>query len=365
MKKVWIIGGIVAVLILAGVGLFLWKKDKAFTGYEVVREMDGSDTATYVCVDKKLIRYGQEGARAIDKDGNLIWNITYSTMKNPVYSFCGSVMAMADVGAKTYLIADGTGISQTFSTPYEIQAISVAKQGVIAVMMNAEDKDYIYLFDKEGKVLAEIETVVARDGFPITLALSEDGTKLATSYTRIVDDEPVGCITFYNFGGVGKSYTRNLVGQFQYAGSMIPRISFWDNDTVAAVGEDVLELFSMKEIPSEIAKKEIKNTIRSIAFGDYLCMISRGADGNEILEAYDKSGEVRMMKVITFPYVGFQTSGKDIVLYSYSGCEVYTVGKGLVFSGTFENGVRNLFTIGQNRYYLVEDKKERVIRLVH
>jgi len=53
----------------------------------------------------------------------------------------------------------------------------LAKQGVTAVLMNGENTDYIYIYDKDGTLLSEIETVVARDGFPLAIALSEDGTK--------------------------------------------------------------------------------------------------------------------------------------------------------------------------------------------
>ena len=363
MKKLKIVIAVLVLLFVAGVAVHSVFGKREYEGYEVVRELEVSEVLNYSEVDGALVRCGKEGAQAVSKDGTVLWNVTYGTMKNPSFTFCGSVMAIADIGAKQYLLSDGTGITKTFSTPYQIQAISVSKQGVTAVLMNGEEKDYICLYSKDGELLSEIETVVARDGFPLALALSEDGKKLITSYMKVERDEPVSSVTFYNFGEVGQNYTRNLVGQVQYAQCTVPRITFWDNDTVAVVGDNVLELFSMKEIPEPIHKKEISSEIKSIAFGDYLCMVTKNKEGQEILEAYDKSGEIRMKKVITFPYVGMHTAGKEVVLFSYSDCEIYGIDGTLIYRGTFENGVRHMFVIGGNRYYLVENRLVRVIRL--
>ena len=365
MKKIKIIGlAVVAVLAIGVIGYFVTAK-KEYKGYEVVQELEISDVLEYAEVDGALVRCGREGAQAIVKDGTLLWNVTYGTMKNPKFVFCGSVMAVADIGAKQYLISDGTGSTKTFSTPHPIQMVCVAKQGVTAVLMNGEEKDYICLYSKEGELYAEIETVVAQDGFPLAIALSEDGKKLVTSYMKVERDEPMSSVTFYNFDEVGQNSTRNLVGQVQYSECMVPRVEFWDNDTVLAVGENVMELFSVEEVPKSLHKKEITAEVKSIAFGDYFCTVTKNKDGQEVLEAYNKSGEVCMKKVITLPYVGLHTAGDEVVLYSYSGCEVYDIKKGtLIYQGAFENGIRQMFVIGGNRYYLVENRLVRVIKLV-
>lgn len=364
MKKMWIIGIAVAAVLLSGI--IIWKAfgNKEYTGYEVVQELENGESAEYIEVDGVLVRCGKEGAQAVAKDGTLLWNVTYETMKNPKYVFCGSVMAVADIGEKQYLLSDGNGGIKTFSTPYPIQMISVAKQGVTAVLMNGEDTDYIYLYSKDGELLSEVETVVAQDGFPLAIALSEDGKKLVTSYMKVERDEPTSSVTFYNFGEVGQNYTRNLVGQVQYPECLVPRLEFWDNDTVMVMGENVMELFSMEERPKSLHKKEIQAEIQSIAFGDYFCMVTKNKEGQTVLEAYNKSGEVCMKKVVALTYVGLHTAGDEVVLYSYSGCEVYNIKKGLVYQGTFENGLRQMFVIGGNRYYLVENRLVRVIKLV-
>ncbi len=365
MKKTKIIVALAAVLLVVGIVVLFVFGSRNYKGYEVVQELEISEVSEYAESGGALIRCGKEGAQAVAKDGTLLWNVTYGTMKNPKFVFCGSIMVVADIGAKQYLISDGSGATKNFSTPYPIQMVSVAKQGVTAVLMNGENTDYIYIYDKDGALLSEIETVVARDGFPLAIALSEDGTKLITSYMKVERDEPVCSVTFYNFGEVGQNYTRNLVGQVQYEECLVPRIEFWDNDTVLVMGENIMEIFAMDEIPESVFKKEITAEIKSIAFGDYFCTVTKNKDGQEVLEAYNKTGEVCMKKVPALSYVGMHTEGDEVVLYSYSGCEIYNIKKGeLIYQGTFENGIRQMFVIGGNRYYLVENRLVRVIKLV-
>lgn len=363
MKKNKILLIIIGVLLIGGLIAYLFLGNKNYEGYEVVQELENSEVLEYVEVDGALVRCGREGAQAVDKDGTLLWNVTYATMKNPKFVFCGSVMAIADIGAKQYLLSDGTGSTKTFSTPYPIQAIDVAKQGVTAVLMNGEEKDYICIYGKDGELYCEIETVVARDGFPLAIALSENGKKLVTSYMKVERDEPLCGIAFYNFDEVGQNYNRNLVAQVQYSECMVPRLEFWGNDKVMVVGENVLELFQMKETPESVFKKEITAEIKSIAFGDYFCMVTKNKDDQDVLETYNRSGELCMKKVLTIPYVGMHTSGDEVVLYSYSGCEVYDAKKGLLYQGTFEDGIRSMFAVGGNRYYLVGNRSVRVIKL--
>ncbi len=365
MKKIKVIGLVVAVLmVFAAAGYFIIA-NKDYKGYEVVQELENNEALEYAEVDGALVRCGREGAQAVAKDGTLLWNVSYGTMKNPKFVFCGSVMVVADIGAKQYMLSDGTGSTKTFSTPYPIQMVDVAKQGVTVVLMNGEENDYICMYSKDGELLTEIETVVSRDGFPLAIALSEDGKKLVTSYMTVERDEPTSSVTFYNFGEVGQNYIGNLVAQVQYTECTVPRLEFWDNDTVLVMGENVMELFSMEERPLSVYKKEISSEIKSIAFGEYFCTVTKNKDGQEVLEAYNKSGKVCMKKVISLPYVGLHTQGNEVVLYSYSGCEIYDVKKGLMtYQGTFENGIRQMFIIGGNRYYLVENRLVRVIKLV-
>ena len=123
MNRKLILGIAAGVILLAGVIAWLVLGNKSYTGYETVQELENGEALEYAEIDGVLVRCGKEGAQAIAKDGTLLWNVTYGTMKNPKYVFCGSVMAVADIGEKQYLLSDGSGTVKTFSTPYPIQML--------------------------------------------------------------------------------------------------------------------------------------------------------------------------------------------------------------------------------------------------
>ena len=131
LKKVKIAILVFVVLSVAGLAVYYFLGNRSYKGYEVVQELEISEVSEYAEADGALIRCGKEGAQAVAKDGTMLWNVTYGTMKNPRFVFCGSMMAVADIGAKQYLLSDGTGSTKTFTTPHPIQAVSVAKQAVL------------------------------------------------------------------------------------------------------------------------------------------------------------------------------------------------------------------------------------------
>lgn len=370
MKK-WFLLIISGVLLIALVLVFFFFKNRKVKTFVVQKELtDGSVSAdmaldtSFVTSGKNLVRFDKEGSEAVAPDGTKLWNITYSTMKNPSFSFCGEMTAVADLGAKQYYLTEGDGIARPFTVPFPIQAICVASQGVTAVLMNDIEKDYVNLYDKEGTLLSEICTIVQRDGFPVAIALSPDGKKLVTSYVEIDNDEALTNLTFFNFGEVGKNYTRNLVGQVQYQGSLVPRLSFLENDAFVAVGERELEFFSVSELPSSVNKISLSANIKSIAVGDYFCVVLEDPEmKQDVLYAYNSAGTQVLKKGIGITYIGLHTAGKDIAVYSYTGCDFYRIGEGLCLSATMENGVRSMLAVGDGRFYLVEERAVKVIKL--
>ena len=93
MKKFQVIGIVAVILLTLGVVGYFALGKKEYKGYEVVQELEISEVLEYAEVDGALVRCGREGAQAVSKDGTLLWNVTYGTMKNPKFAFCGSVMA--------------------------------------------------------------------------------------------------------------------------------------------------------------------------------------------------------------------------------------------------------------------------------
>ena len=54
---------------------------------------------------------------------------------------------------------------------------------------------------------------------------------------------------FYNFGNVGSNQVDNLVGSFEYKGSVAPDINFTSQNYLTSFRDTGIELYSMTQVP--------------------------------------------------------------------------------------------------------------------
>lgn len=357
---------LVALLLAVGAAAYHYYTERLlFTGYETLSRTEWAEGGSYLKSEKGLIRYTDNGAQAVDENGNLLWNITYE-MKDPMLACCGEMTAIAERGGRRLLVTDAAGTVREIATLYNIQAVAAAEQGVTAVLMNAAEKDYISLYDKNGTLLSEINTVVKNDGFPQAVALSKDGRKLVTAYLMPEGDSLISCVTFYNFGGVGENHIRNIVGQVQYENTLVPRLAFLDNDTLGVFYETGFELFSMKEVPASVAQVTFDEKIRSIAVGSLLVFVLENKTGNDRnhLVAYDKQGKKRMDLTNSYSYDTVAVGEEEVILHGTLSCLILRTDGRTKFRHEFETNIKELFPIGRNRYFLVSGSEAQTIKLI-
>ena len=196
----------------------------------------------------------------------------------------------------------------------------------------------MYLYDKNGTVLSEIETVVARDGFPLSLALSEDGTKLITSYMKVEGDEPVSSVTFYNFGEVGKNETDNYVSGYDYLNTIIPYVQFMDNDSAFGVSDDRIVFFSGGERPVNVSSALLDEEVQSIYYSDkYVGLVFRNQTGESAyrLDVYNDNGNKIHSELFDLEYTDIVFNKDQIIIYSDQECSICNM-KGVdKFTGSF------------------------------
>ena len=355
----------VGLVCLVGIGIYYnYNATQTFNGYETIYSTDWQNTGEYVQNGSQIIRYTGNGAEAVDTEGNLLWNITYE-MKNPTIACCGDMAVIAERGGRQLLLSTGSGTVLRETMLYPVYSVAIAKQGVFAVMMNSDDRDYIHLYDKNMSLLYEIETVVAGDGFPQAMALSEDGTKLVTSYLAVAGDRLTSHVTFYNFSNVGENYIRNIVGQVQYDDSLVPRLAFLDNDTICAFTETGFEMFAMKEVPASKVKIVFEERIKSIAIGEILAFVLENAAGNEKnhIVAYDMQGNKCMDVTNSYSYEYVRAGEQEVLLHSGLSVLALRLNGSKKFQYEFEANIEAMFPIEKNKYFLIYQGAVHTIKL--
>lgn len=340
MKKYkWqIIGGSVLAVLLITVITIAVKKinrnKRTYLNFDVVGETAAfgeSSEVNYLPAAKGVFRYTRDGAKVIDKKGNTVASFSY-TMNKPSGDTCGNAAAVGEIGGRSLVImanVDNAGAVTTVTTPYPIVKVQVASQGVTAVWMNDGEQDFIHLYDAEGNLIADLNTPVSLSGFPIDIALSNDGTKLVTAYVNYEKDVFQTQLTFYNFGLVGGNYKDKLVDLQIFKDEMVADVEFMNNNTVVAFAEDGFFVYDMPEIP--VLKQEIrtKEVIRSAAYSDkYIGQIVEGGEGstNFVIRVYNLDGKIVDEKQTNEWYTGFRIDKGDAILFNDSGIYIYRVG---------------------------------------
>lgn len=184
-----------------------------------------------------------------------IWNKAFE-FDNPIADVNGDYAAVADQGANSIFLFNTEKEVGEVTMPYPIKKVSVAKKGVVAAILEDTNDSYIEIRDKENQVISSGKTALEETGYPIDLAISDDGKKLAVSYVSIDGGKSSSKLMFYNFGEVGQSEVDNLVGAYELNDTILPKMEFLNNDLLVAYGDDKLMLYKIKEKPEKIWEED-------------------------------------------------------------------------------------------------------------
>lgn len=369
---------LVVILIAVGAGVYM-NRTTYYNDYEVLSSAESSNTTQmdYLAYNGSLIKYSKEGISYLDKEGNSVWMESYN-MKQPKAVVSGEYIAVADLNGNNVYIFNASGKVSMEETPYKICTVDVARQGVFAVILENETEDFIEIYDKNGGTIAEMRTTIADSGYPLDIALSEDGQKLMTSYITIQGIKAQNTIAAYNFGDVGQNETDRLVGGFNNLDStIVPKLEFLNNDTVCAFGDDRFIVYSMKEKPSEKAViKDFRGEIQSIFYNSrYIGVVEENAEtaeeGQETADAsryrlrvFDTNGNQKFAKELNFSYKNIYATENEIIIVGDSESRIYDFTGKLKFSYEFAKNVNNIVPTGvNNKYIIVYDNSTEIVKL--
>ncbi|MGB4660387.1 MAG: DUF5711 family protein [Mobilitalea sp.] len=376
-RKKIIIWTLLLVLIAAGI-VYLWTLyNKDYTSYDTIKTVENAseNALGYFRYEDSIVSYSKDGAVAVDKDGGLLWNGSYEMM-DPIADTCGDYVVVADRGSKLIKTYDKTGEVGSIDTLYDIIKVEIAAQGVVVALMEDGETNYIKLYYPEGTmpsdseeedVLAEKETNVNKEGYPVDISISDDGEKLVVSYLSVTKGEVISEVSFYNFGEVGQNLTDRFAGGYEFKDMVVPRVAFLDNNTACAFKDDGIVIFSMSEIPNVIHEETYESKIKSILYsGKYTGVVldKDGATEKQLL-LYDLSGNMVLDCKLNFEYSSILLTEKEIIMYDNLSCVVMKLNGTEKFRYTFDANIDAFYPINElDRYFLVSDKKISEIMLV-
>lgn len=337
---------IIALLLLITIILIIRHNTKNYESFKLKSTTDlvGLDSSKVVSYKNGILKISRDGAETISAEGKQIWNISYN-MKDPIADVNGNFAVIGDRGQKSVYIVNGSGVTNSIETLYPVVEVQVATQGVAAILMDNGTQDFISIYSMDSsQPLADVTTLTAQDGFPISIALSDDGTKLVTSYVKVENDTILSQVTFHNFGDVGQNHIDQLVGSWSFS-EFVPKIEFLTNNVVAVFTEKGIILYSMEEIPTELINETYSQNIKDIFYtSSYVGVVLEaevGASTNKIL-AYNMSGKKILDSSLDVSYQRIAAGDEFLVFYDELSCAVFDLKGNKKFQDTFSIAVNSL-----------------------
>lgn len=364
----WICIIIILLLLVLTAG-YLYFQSKTYSEYEVVESVEREDSAgtQFVSFEGNILKYGKDGAFYMDEKGKLIWNQTYE-MQSPVVDICEGYAVIAEKKGNLIYIMDTGGKCGEIETTMPVQRVQVANQGTVAILMEQDGTGYLQLYDKEGNFLAEGEVHTENSGYPLDIALSNDGRKMAVSLLDINAGNVKNTITFYNFGSVGQNEIDNIVGTYSYADMIFPKLEFLTNDVMAAFGDQKAIIFEGTQKPQVKTEIAFEEEIRSIFYNEaYLGFVfdNDNAGQSYKMSVYNLRGTEEMNQSFDMDYSEISFLENDeICIRGDMECSIYNLRGIRKFHSNFERNIRKVFSAkGSLKYIFMMDGETQKVRL--
>lgn len=360
-----IITAVAVVAAIAAVGFYMEKR--SYHNYKIVQSSEQEDviSTSYVEMDGDILRYSPDGVSLVSDKMNTLWSETYQ-MQNPMADVNGTRAVIADKDGTELEIYDKSGKTGSVTTSYSIIKARVSKSGMVAAILDGGDDTWINFYSTDGSLIAENQTKVDDPGYPLDVAVSDDGVVMMVTYQFVEGSDTTSYVAFYNFGDVGQNEDDRIVSGYKYEGVVVPQIQYLDNNQSVALKDNGFTLYQGSQIPKEVKTVKVDQEIVSTFFdNDMIGLVFKNdnKDKQYIMEVYTIDGKLKFQQDFNIPYTTIKLSGGNILMYNSSQMCVMNSRGVQKYMGSVDGTIKDFFKIGWNRYLLVLDSGVDVIKL--
>ena len=362
---------ILTIVLVASVGYGVYHHVKVYRHYTLVSgEERSDDNATQYVFLKKgcILKCNPNGVTCVNKSNEVQWNTTF-TMQNPILDICGTTVAVADQRGNEVYIFNENGLVGNFKVEYTLTKIRVAKQGVVAAVLEDGDVTWINVYDSQGNIIVKNKTSIGKAGYPLDMDISSDGLKMAVSFAGIQNQMLNFKVDFYNFSSVGKDQENNLVKEVEYENSVIPQVQFLGGDYAVAFRDDGVTVFSGKHVPEEKKNIAVEQEIVSTFYDDdYFGIITESDEEEQThrykMELYRKNGTKCFQTYFDMEYSEVKIHGEEVFLYNSSETMIYTTAGKLKYSAAYDKHISEVIPAeGRGKYMIITPDSVDIIKI--
>ena len=351
---------------VTAVGFYIEKR--SYHNYKVVQSREQEDvvSTSYIEMDGDILRYSPDGVSLVSDKMSTLWSETYQ-MQNPVADVNGTRAVIADKDGTTLEIYDKSGKTGSVTTSYSIIKARVSKSGLVAAILDGGDDTWIDFYSTDGSLIAENQTKIDDPGYPLDIAVSEDGVVMMVTYQFVDGSDTTSYVAFYNFGDVGQNEDDRIVSGYKYEGVVVPQIQYLSNNRSIALKDNGFTIYQGSQIPKEVKTIETDKEIVSTFYDDDMVGLvfkNDSKDKQYIMEVYNTAdGKLKFKEDFNIPYTTIKLSGGNILMYNSSQMCVMNSRGVQKYLGSVDGTIKDFFKIGMNRYLLVLDSGVDVIKL--
>ena len=362
---------ILTIVLVASVGYGVYHHVKVYRHYTLVSgEERSDDNATQYVFLKKgcILKCNPNGVTCVNKSNEVQWNTTF-TMQNPILDICGTTVAVADQRGNEVYIFNENGLVGNFKVEYTLTKIRVAKQGVVAAVLEDGDVTWINVYDSQGNIIVKNKTSIGKAGYPLDMDISSDGLKMAVSFAGIQNQMLNFKVDFYNFSSVGKDQENNLVKEVEYENSVIPQVQFLGGGYAVVFRDDGVTVFSGKHVPEEKKNIAVEQEIVSTFYDDdYFGIITESDEEEQShrykMELYRKNGTKCFQTYFDMEYSEVKIHGEEVFLYNSSETMIYTTAGKLKYSAAYDKQISEVIPAeGLGKYMIITPDSVDIIKI--
>lgn len=355
------------ILIIAIIGAFYVYRHMTYEYVQIVKtyESESTNDGSYTPYADGVLEYSRDGIALLTEEGKELWNQPCQ-MSNPIVEVCKDAAAVADKGGTSIYVFQKNGLKGEIQTTRPIEKITVSAQGIVAAILQDEETPQVMCYDAKGNILVEHKTSLSNTGYPVDLAISQDGNVLLVSYLCTKGNGIATRVVFYHFGQAGEGKQDHQVAQAEYMDTVVPTTTFLDKSTCLLVSDKSLIFYKGLEEPKESLVLDINKEIKAISYDEnHIVLVLKNSEksGYE-LRTYNMNGKQMASVEFEGEYTNIKVSKGQVLLYEGSKCAIFNDLGVCKYEGTLEMNVMDIFpTTGFNKYIVISANGFQEIQL--
>lgn len=318
---------------------------------------------------KHIVRISKDGVTMLDYEGKTIWDKTFNMM-NPKVISNEKFLAVGDISSRDVYLFNEEGFVRQYDVNDPIIMYDINENGIVAIIGQNDKGHVVQLYDADGTTLVYRETFLENDGFPLALDISEDGTKMVTSYLFVKGETVVSNLTFFNFSDTGQKFDERVTGAFAVDDTLIPEVKFLDGNHVSAVGDNRVLFYQVDIKPEEVGNVTLNNEIKKVSYANnnLLTLMGRPVSGESTyqentLVAYDNAGQVAYENPFESAITYLEGSHEKYYVESEFYIREYYNGK-INWETPLKEDIKFISSLGRNKFLIVLQNEYRVVKVI-